>query len=159
MGIHMEIKPSVIVTLALFTLLNALQLSQQTALADSAATTITPSFDGVRWRKNIDDLSDDELKAYEHAVAMMKEKSQQNIYDREGFLWHAWVHNCNEVQVDKNRQVSLTLVRDLCDDECGSAETARNRGASTHSHLPADQAPPMLARSSRLEAGQERGIQ
>ncbi|MFC4158694.1 hypothetical protein [Chitinimonas lacunae] len=40
-------------------------------------------------RRNIDDLSAQELAAYEHAVAMMRHKSQANPFDRQGFTWQA----------------------------------------------------------------------
>jgi tyrosinase len=61
----------------------------------------------VKYRKNIDELSADELAAFEHAVKMMKIKSARNIYDRTGFLWQAWVHNCTSVAVNDKRQYAL----------------------------------------------------
>ena len=45
-------------------------------------------------RKNIDLLSKDELAAYEHAIQIMKDRSAANPYDKSGYLWQAWVHNC-----------------------------------------------------------------
>lgn len=53
----------------------------------------------VRLRKNIDDQTPQELAAYEHAIDMMRKKSLANKNDREGYLWQAWVHNCNGVPV------------------------------------------------------------
>lgn len=62
----------------------------------------------VRYRKNIDDLSPAELAAYEHAVKMMKRKSEQNVFDRTGFLWQAWVHNCAATDVFDQRTAPLS---------------------------------------------------
>lgn len=61
----------------------------------------------VRYRKNIDDLTPAELAAFKHAVSEMKRKSQENVYDRRGFLWQAWVHNCPSVAVFNDRQAAL----------------------------------------------------
>lgn len=61
----------------------------------------------IKFRKNIDELSADELATFEHAVKMMKIKSAKNIYDRTGFLWQAWVHNCTSVAVNDKRQYAL----------------------------------------------------
>lgn len=62
----------------------------------------------VKYRKNIDDLGAEELAAYEHAVAVQKQKSQNNVFDRTGFLWQAWVHNCTWLDVPNLRQATLT---------------------------------------------------
>ena len=67
----------------------------------------------VRYRKNIDQLSEQELAVYEHAVAMMKKKSQENIFDRTAFLWQAWVHNCTGVTVPESRQLSVANIGDI----------------------------------------------
>lgn len=61
----------------------------------------------VRYRKNIDDLTPAELAAFKHAVSEMKRKSQENVYDRRGFLWQAWVHNCPSVDVFNDRKAAL----------------------------------------------------
>ncbi|MBI3228888.1 MAG: tyrosinase family protein [Burkholderiales bacterium] len=61
----------------------------------------------IKYRKNIDNLDDEELKAFEHAVKMMKIKSARNIYDRTGFLWQAWVHNCTSIAANDTRQFPL----------------------------------------------------
>lgn len=61
----------------------------------------------VRYRKNIDALTPDELAAFKHAVSEMKRKSQENVYDRRGFLWQAWVHNCPSVDVFNDRKAAL----------------------------------------------------
>ncbi|MFZ6770933.1 tyrosinase family protein [Undibacterium sp. Di26W] len=62
----------------------------------------------VKYRKNIDDLTPAELAAYEHAVKMMKRKSEQNVFDRTGFLWQAWVHDCASIDVFDQRTASLS---------------------------------------------------
>jgi len=62
----------------------------------------------VKYRKNIDDLTRGELAAYEHAVRMMKVKSQNNVFDRTGFLWQAWVHNCTRIDVLNGRYAPLS---------------------------------------------------
>src|SRR5262249_39318771 len=48
----------------------------------------------VPLRKNIDLLSKDELAAYEHAIQILKDRSTANPFDKTGYLWQAWVHNC-----------------------------------------------------------------
>jgi tyrosinase len=53
-------------------------------------------------RKNIDLLTPDELAAYEHAIQILKDRSfgkladrsDANPFDKSGYLWQAWVHNC-----------------------------------------------------------------
>jgi hypothetical protein len=62
----------------------------------------------VKYRKNIEDLTAAELAAYEHAIKMMKLKSQHNVFDRTGFLWQAWVHNCSKVDVLDGRYAPLS---------------------------------------------------
>ncbi|MBC3936625.1 tyrosinase family protein [Undibacterium sp. CY7W] len=96
-----------------------LGMSGQLALAQKAdlpaQKTIVPFTENtnqqVRYRKNIDDLSPAELAAYEHAVKMMKRKSEQNVFDRTGFLWQAWVHNCGALDVFDQRTASLSEVK------------------------------------------------
>jgi tyrosinase len=53
-------------------------------------------------RKNIDDLTPAELSAYEHAIQIMKDRSAKNPYDKSGYLWQAWVHNCPATWVPKD---------------------------------------------------------
>ncbi len=67
----------------------------------------------VKYRKNIDHLTEQELAAYEHAVKMMKQKSQENVYDRTGFLWQAWVHDCTSISVTDDRQLSIFDINEL----------------------------------------------
>lgn len=45
-------------------------------------------------RKNIDLLTTQELAAYEHAIRILKNRSAVNPFDRSGYRWQAWVHNC-----------------------------------------------------------------
>lgn len=54
----------------------------------------------VRYRDNINSLLPEKLDAYEHAVAMMKKKIERNVFDRTGFLWQAWVHNCTNIDAN-----------------------------------------------------------
>src|SRR5436190_2520397 len=58
-----------------------------TSLASGAAAQIA-------LRKNIDLLTREELAAYEHAMQILKDRSQANGYDKSGYRWQAWVHNC-----------------------------------------------------------------
>jgi hypothetical protein len=58
--------------------------------------------DGVVKRKNIDKLTAQELAAYEHAIQIMKDRSAANQYDKTGYLWQAWVHNCPAMWVPKD---------------------------------------------------------
>ena len=64
-----------------------------------------PESGSVLKRKNIDDLTAAELAAYEHAVEMMKKKSLANPFDRTGFTWQAWVHNCTNIWASANREL------------------------------------------------------
>jgi tyrosinase len=73
--------------------------SRTTWLATFVACVVILSLTGpvaaqVPLRKNIDLLTPDELAAYEHAIQIMKDRSAANSYDRTGYLWQAWVHNC-----------------------------------------------------------------
>lgn len=52
-------------------------------------------------RKSIDNLTTQELAAYEHAIQILKDRSAENPYDKEGYAWQAWVHNVNSVKVPK----------------------------------------------------------
>lgn len=53
-------------------------------------------------RKNVDNLTAQELAAFEHAIQIMKDRSAKNQYDRSGYLWQAWVHNCVSTYVPKD---------------------------------------------------------
>lgn len=44
-------------------------------------------------RKNIDVLDPTELATYEHALRIMKDRSNANPFDKTGYAWQAWVHN------------------------------------------------------------------
>jgi tyrosinase len=58
--------------------------------------------DQIVQRKNIDKLTPQELAAYEHAIQIMKDRSATNQYDKTGYLWQAWVHNCPATWVPKD---------------------------------------------------------
>src|SRR5262249_50657322 len=58
-----------------------------TSLADGATAQVAV-------RKNIDLLTPKELAAYEHAMQILKDKSEANGYDNAGYRWQAWIHNC-----------------------------------------------------------------
>lgn len=92
--------------------LSALVMGTFVVLASGCELTSKPQEPAqpkVLIRKNIDSLSNAELKAYEHAIDRMKQKSRDNIYDPEGFLWQAWVHNCPTVWKPKAQdKVSLS---------------------------------------------------
>ena len=53
-------------------------------------------------RKNIDNLTPGELDAYEHAIQILKDRSRKYPYDKEEFLWQAWIHNCPGLHVPTN---------------------------------------------------------
>lgn len=95
----------------LLSLLASLALAAGAVGAEQCAAPPAPSNPDapreVRYRKNIDDLTPAELDAFKHAVAELKRKSQENIYDRSGFLWQAWVHNCTSVNVFNDRAAAL----------------------------------------------------
>lgn len=98
----------------------------------------------VHYRKNIDDLTPAELAAFKHAVAELKRKSERNIYDRSGFLWQAWVHNCTTVQAPADRQTALppgTLQQVLADSSMNSCDVrsfAERRGGGYHDEYPGE---------------------
>jgi len=48
-------------------------------------------------RKNLDDLTALELATYEHAIQILKDRSNVNPYDTTGYAWQAWVHNKSKV--------------------------------------------------------------
>jgi tyrosinase len=50
-------------------------------------------------RKNIDKLSPTELKAYEHAIQILHDRSMADVYDPEGYAWQAWVHNTTFISI------------------------------------------------------------
>lgn len=95
----------------------------------------------VRYRKNIDELTPAELDAFKHAVGEMKRKSQENVYDRRGFLWQAWVHNCPSVDVFNDRQASLPgeglkwLLSDPSRNSCDVAYFLDKPPTQENSHL------------------------
>jgi hypothetical protein len=67
------------------------------------ALAVVPAFAAdVLKRRNIDDLSPQELSAYEHAFQIIMDRSAKNQYDKTGFLWQAWVHNCPSTYVPKD---------------------------------------------------------
>lgn len=99
----------------------------------------------VGHRKNIDELSAGELAAYEHAVAVLKKKSQDNVFDRTGFIWQSWVHNCTTVAVSNTRQAALgeaNMNRYLLDqkapDSCNIHTFLNTKGMKTHTELPGE---------------------
>lgn len=53
-------------------------------------------------RRNIDELSVDEMTAYQHALRLLMDRSQKNVYDINGFLWQTWVHNCANLILPAN---------------------------------------------------------
>jgi hypothetical protein len=80
----------------------------------------------VPQRKNIDLLTADELAAYEHAIQILKDRSAANPFDRTGYLWQAWVHNCPFIR----QPVSGTGPHS---EKCDSLLSAPNPGfISTH---------------------------
>lgn len=100
----------------------------------------------VHYRKNIDDLTPAELDAFKHAVDQLKQKSQRNIFDRSGFLWQAWVHNCPAVQVPNSRKSPMSaeaLAGWLSNPERNSCDTfamvkGTMRAGDAHQELPGE---------------------
>jgi tyrosinase len=52
----------------------------------------------VPQRKNIDLLTPQELAAYEHAIQILMDRSAANPFDKSGYRWQAWVHNCEFIR-------------------------------------------------------------
>ncbi len=99
----------------------------------------------VGHRKNIDELSASELAAYEHAVAVLKKKSQDNVFDRTGFIWQSWVHNCTTVAVANSRQAALAetdmnryLLNQAAPDSCNIHTFLNTKGMKTHVEYPGE---------------------
>lgn len=98
----------------------------------------------IHYRKNIDDLTPAELDAFKHAVAELKLKSERNIYDRSGFLWQAWVHNCTSVRAPADRQTALpagTLQQVLADptmNSCDVRSFAKLGSGAYHDEYPGE---------------------
>lgn len=100
----------------------------------------------LSYRKNIDDLTPSELAAYKHAVKMLKIKSERNVFDRTGFMWQSWVHNCPSVDVVNSRKAVLSaadmenyLLRKPSPDSC-KIETflTMPNGTETHAERPGE---------------------
>ena len=70
-------------------------------------------------RKNIDNLTSSELAAFEHALQILKDRSEKNPYDKSGYLWQAWVHNCPSTWVPKD---GLPDDREQCDYWMGGSD-------------------------------------
>lgn len=66
-------------------------------------------------RKNIDALTPSELKAYEHAIQILKDRSDKNPYDKKGFLWQAWIHNCPGLWVPETDTLVTADTEPTCD--------------------------------------------
>ena len=58
-------------------------------------------------RKNIDKLSPTELEAYKHALRILYDRSKENVYDIDGFLWQSWVHNCSNLALPDKKNPNL----------------------------------------------------
>src|SRR5262249_45978742 len=79
-------------------------------------TLVLPAGAEVPLRKNIDLLTAEELAAYEHAIQILKDRSAANAFDRTGYLWQAWVHNCAVIWQPANGVGSHS---DQCDNPAG----------------------------------------
>jgi tyrosinase len=77
---------------------NRLQRSDED-LQQEAGIVICKTASDVLPRKNVDDLTKDELEAYVYAWKILKERSQANPFDTSGYLWQAWVHNRPAIRV------------------------------------------------------------
>lgn len=112
-------------------------------LAPTAYVAVAPI--SIAQRKNIDELSASELAAYEHAVAVLKQKSQANVFDRTGFIWQSWVHNCTAVAVANSRQAALStddmnryLLNQTAPDTCNIHTFLNTKGMKTHVENPGE---------------------
>ncbi|MFT5779760.1 MAG: tyrosinase [Crocinitomicaceae bacterium] len=56
-------------------------------------------------RKNIDSLTATELAAYLHAIQILKDRSDIDLYNLESFSWQAWVHNASNVNLPTGEQL------------------------------------------------------
>ena len=74
--------------------MKAIRMSVSLALAVIVIALAAAASAQVPLRKNIDLLSKDELAAYEHAIQILKDRSDANPFDKTSSLWQAWVHNC-----------------------------------------------------------------
>ena len=87
-------------------------------------------------RKNIDALTRSELEAYEHAIQILKDRSDRNPYDKEGFLWQAWIHNCPGLHVPLPDTSITADTEPICDfwasQTLKSGHTFENPGMCEH---------------------------
>lgn len=74
--------------------MHAIRISVSLAVAVLLGALAGAASAQVPLRKNIDLLRPEELAAYEHAIQILKDRSNVNPYDKTGYLWQAWVHNC-----------------------------------------------------------------
>ncbi len=109
------------------------------------AQKLTGSSANHSYRKNIDELSAAELAAFEHAVAVLKKKSQDNVFDRTGFIWQSWVHNCTSVVVPNTRQAGISaadmqkyLLSQATPDSCNTSAFLNIKGMKTHTERPGE---------------------
>lgn len=68
-------------------------------------------------RKNIDLLTPGELAAYEHAFQILRDRSTADPYDRSGFYWQAWVHNCYLIVEPKDGGAAVPPHTNACDQD------------------------------------------
>ncbi len=124
----------------------ALQASSLQA-ADTASQIVSQQFSAeIKQRKNIDELTPAELAVYEHAVKMLKLKSQNNVFDRTGFIWQSWVHDCSFVNVFNSRKAQLSekdmnkyLLSKATPDSCNTGIFLdMPNGTKVHTELPGE---------------------
>ena len=116
----------------------------QSAQAQTAANTPPPAASQpLRIRKDWEELTPAEKAAFTHAIDVLKKKSRANIFDRTGFIWQAWVHNCTTVRVPSSRSISMTedAFRKLLDNNTYDSCDPRNFVAMPDSPTPHMESP------------------
>ena len=89
--------------------MKAIRMSVSLALAALLMALTGAASAQVPLRKNIDLLTKDELAAYEHAIQILKDRSNVNPYDKTGYLWQAWVHNCPFIWQPASGALPITI--------------------------------------------------
>lgn len=59
-------------------------------------------------RKNIEtlDTAGTEFKSYIHALQILKDRAENDLYDWESLSWQSWVHNSSNVSLPTDQQIS-----------------------------------------------------
>ncbi|MDE1148162.1 MAG: tyrosinase family protein [Azospirillaceae bacterium] len=133
-----------LLTVALGAMLAGTSLPARAAANEATFPTAAAGVPGLVLRKNIDDLTPDELRAYEHAIQILKDRSgfrpdQSTVVapggfptNDEGYLWQAWIHNCNVINLNPTQPQAHNLQCDSLFGAPAAGEITRHPGMCEH---------------------------